>query len=99
MLLEGKRLIKEALLKNLKLEYLLFSRKADIDFFKSTLPSTGAKLYKMPYNEMKLWSSLSTPPGVMGKFCQINVFKLLMILQVFLRYRLLLIFAVQILYL
>lgn len=67
MLLEGKRLIQEALVANCKLEYLLFSRKTDLDSLNTFLPKIGCKLYKMPYKEMQMWSDLSTSPGVMGK--------------------------------
>ncbi|GJQ71587.1 hypothetical protein Trydic_g11290 [Trypoxylus dichotomus] len=68
ILLEGKRLIQEALENNCRLEYLLFSRKSDIEQLKSFLPKSGATLYKMPYREIQLWSSLSTSPGIMGIF-------------------------------
>lgn len=68
MLLEGKRLIQEGLIANCKLEYLLFSRKTDLDSLKEYLPTTGCKLYKMPYKELQMWSDLNTSPGVMGKF-------------------------------
>lgn len=69
MLLEGKRLIKEAILAGCKLQYVLFSRKSDIEDLKEHLPKTGAKLYKMPYREMQAWSELTTTPGIMGRFC------------------------------
>lgn len=73
MLLEGKRLIKEALLAGCKLQYMLFSRKEDVEEVKDYLPKTGAKLYKMPYKEMQAWSELTTTPGVMGKLqCRVR---------------------------
>lgn len=67
MLLEGKRLIREALMSGCKLQYLLFSRKDDIEDLKDCLPKRGAKLYKMPYREMQAWSELTTTPGVIGR--------------------------------
>lgn len=67
ILLEGKRLIKEALLAGCKLQYVLFSKKNDIEDLKEYLPKTGAKLYKLPYKEMQAWSELSTTPGIMGR--------------------------------
>lgn len=67
MLLEGKRLIKEALDANCKLEYLLFSRLKDVEYLRPSLPKIGAQLYKMPYREMQMWSDLTTNPGIMGK--------------------------------
>lgn len=68
ILLEGKRLITEALENNCKLEYLLFSRKSDVDHLKPLLPKSGAILYKMPYREIQLWSGLTTSPGIMGMY-------------------------------
>ncbi|KAF5292010.1 hypothetical protein FQA39_LY14127 [Lamprigera yunnana] len=67
-LLEGKKLIKEALQAKCTLKNLLFSRKVDVDFLKPYLPKTGAKILKMPYREMELWSDLTTTPGIMGIF-------------------------------
>lgn len=66
ILLEGKRLIKDALDAGCKLEYILFSRIDEIEYLRSSLPKLGAKLYKMPYREMQLWSDLTTTPGIMG---------------------------------
>lgn len=67
MLLEGKRLIIDALTAGCKLEYLLFSRKQELEFLKPFLPKTGSKIYKMPYKEMTMWSNLTTSPGIIGK--------------------------------
>lgn len=67
MLLEGKRLIKEALEANCKLEYLLFSRLKDVEYLRPSFPHTGVKLYKMPYKDMQMWSNLTTNPGIMGR--------------------------------
>lgn len=68
MLLEGKRLIKEALVANCKLEYILFSQLKDVEYLKSSMPKMGAKLFKMPYKDLQMWSELVTNPGIMGKF-------------------------------
>lgn len=67
MLLEGKRLIKEALDAKCKLEYIIFSRIKEVEYLRPSLPKLGAKMYKMPYNEMQMWSDLTTNPGIMGK--------------------------------
>lgn len=66
VLLEGKRLIKEALTQNCKLKYLIFSRQNEIEYLKSDLPRSGCKIYKMPYKEIQMWSDLTTSPGIMG---------------------------------
>lgn len=66
VLLEGKRLIKEALINNCKLQYLIFSRSKEIEYIKSYLPKSGSTIFKMPYREMQMWSDLTTCPGIMG---------------------------------
>ncbi|XP_044265741.1 rRNA methyltransferase 3, mitochondrial [Tribolium madens] len=68
ILLEGKRLIKDALQSGCSLKYILFSRKDEIEYLRPYLPKVGAQLYKMPYREMQIWSDLTTNPGVMGLF-------------------------------
>ncbi|KAJ8959964.1 hypothetical protein NQ318_009397 [Aromia moschata] len=68
ILLEGKRLIKDALIAGCKLEYILFSRMQELNYIKPFLPKLGAQLYKMPYREIQMWSDLTTSPGLMGIF-------------------------------
>ncbi|EFA10621.1 RNA methyltransferase-like protein 1 homolog [Tribolium castaneum] len=68
ILLEGKRLIRDALQSGCALKYILFSRKDEIEYLKPFLPKVGAQLYKMPYKEMQMWSDLTTNPGIMGLF-------------------------------
>jgi len=68
MLLEGKMLIKDALQAGCKLDYLLFSRRKEVDYLKPYLPKCGSKFYKMPYKELQEWSDLVTNPGIMGIF-------------------------------
>lgn len=67
ILLEGKRLIKEALDGQCKLEYILFSQLKDVEYLKLSMPQMGAKLYKVPYRDIQMWSNLITNPGIMGK--------------------------------
>lgn len=64
--MEGKRLIKDAIMSGCTLKYILFSRKTDLEFLKPLLPKIGINLYKMPYNEIQMWSDLTTSPGIMG---------------------------------
>ncbi|XP_017780682.1 PREDICTED: rRNA methyltransferase 3, mitochondrial [Nicrophorus vespilloides] len=68
ILLEGKRLIREALETGSKLKYLIFTRPEELDYLKKHLPNSGAQIYKMPYREMQMWSTLTTSPGIMGVF-------------------------------
>lgn len=66
ILLEGNRLIKDAIISGCVLKYILFSRKADLMYIQPFLPKIGINLYKMPYRELQMWSDLSTSPGIMG---------------------------------
>ncbi|XP_065173906.1 rRNA methyltransferase 3, mitochondrial [Atheta coriaria] len=68
VLLEGKRLIRDALISGCTLKYLLFTRKVEVEYLKPNLPKCGAQMYKMPYKEMQMWSDLTTTPGIMGLF-------------------------------
>lgn len=68
MLLEGFRLIKDAIQAGVKPEAIFFSRLSDI------LPlslSKEIKLYKVPYRTIQLWSNLTTSPGIFGKYISI----------------------------
>lgn len=67
VLLEGKRLIKDALISGCKVDYIIFSRMSEVEYLRPFLPKLGTKLYKMPYKEMQIWSDLTTNPGIMGK--------------------------------
>lgn len=66
ILLEGYRLIEDAMKAGLVPEIVIFSRKPDLQ--RLPLPKTGVKLYKIPYQTIQLWSDLTTSPGVMGIF-------------------------------
>lgn len=61
---EGKRVLQEALDNGINPVAIFFSRADDIKSFKF---SENTKLYKMPYNEMKIWSDLTSAPGIIGK--------------------------------
>ncbi|CAH1402174.1 unnamed protein product [Nezara viridula] len=63
MYFEGKLILKEALENGIDPLAVFFSRTDDIKSFKF---SENTKLYKMPYNEMKMWSDLTTPPGIVA---------------------------------
>ncbi|XP_046740898.1 rRNA methyltransferase 3A, mitochondrial [Diprion similis] len=66
ILLEGFRLIEDAIKAGCMPEIIIFSRTADIA--KIPLPKDGVKLYKLPYRTIQLWSDLTTSPGIMGIF-------------------------------
>ncbi|KAL6431321.1 hypothetical protein ACFW04_007171 [Cataglyphis niger] len=65
MLLEGFRLIKDAVEAGIKPKAIFFNRISEI------LPlslSKEVKLYKVPYRTIQLWSNLTTSPGILGIF-------------------------------
>lgn len=66
ILLEGKRLIRDALEAGCIIENLLFSRKSDLEFVRDVLPKKHVQIYKMIYKDMAMWSDLTTCPGIMG---------------------------------
>ena len=65
IILEGRRQIKEGLDAGAILETILFNNPSDIDAL--NIPSE-AKLYKVPYRTIQLWSSLTNSPGLIGIF-------------------------------
>lgn len=71
VLLEGLRLIQDALDAKVKLKTLLFSRLSDMQ--KLSLPEEGFDTYKVPYATLQLWSDLKTTPGIMGKMNMLHV--------------------------
>ena len=65
--LEGTRMIEEALLAGLKLEklFLLKSLK-EVPAKINTLMNDNVEIHKLGQKHMQVWSSVTTPPGVIG---------------------------------
>ena len=63
MLLEGSRLLEDALQAGVKPKVIIFSRLSDV--LKLSLPQE-VELYKIPYRMIQLWSNLTTSPGILG---------------------------------
>nr|XP_016931048.2 rRNA methyltransferase 3, mitochondrial [Drosophila suzukii] len=72
IIVEGRRLIQEALQCGLKMDALLFSQKDQLALVKEEVGraqmETHTKIYKVPQHDLKTWSSLVTPPGLMAIF-------------------------------
>ncbi|KAH9502452.1 rRNA methyltransferase 3, mitochondrial [Bulinus truncatus] len=67
ILLEGSRLIKDALLLGAKIKYLYFCETEVLD----SMPKEylqDATLYKVTFKDMKIWSDTTTPSGILGVF-------------------------------
>lgn len=63
IILEGQRLIKDALKSGAIPNAMIFNDLSDLAALK--LPEE-VKLYKVPYNTIQLWSTLTTSPGLLG---------------------------------
>lgn len=65
IVLEGKRLIKDAIAAGYVPQKVFFSRVKDAADL--NLPNEGVELYKTSYKSISLWSDLTTSPGVLGE--------------------------------
>ncbi|XP_037940031.1 rRNA methyltransferase 3, mitochondrial [Teleopsis dalmanni] len=74
--LEGARLIRDALNCQIPLETLIFSKKEELEKLKTELADAQrnfqTKIYKVAYHDIKIWSTLTTPPGIMAIFNHSN---------------------------
>uniref|UniRef100_A0A1A9X116 RNA 2-O ribose methyltransferase substrate binding domain-containing protein n=1 Tax=Glossina brevipalpis TaxID=37001 RepID=A0A1A9X116_9MUSC len=72
IIIEGRRLILEALECGLHMQTLIFSRRELLAAIKEEVAvsqrSKETKIYKVPQHDLKLWSTLTTPPGVLAIF-------------------------------
>lgn len=67
LLIEGRRLIIDALSTGLNMEYLLFSDIDQLKMIKEHLRG-DTQIVKVPHSDLSFWSNLSTCPGAMGIF-------------------------------
>ncbi|XP_065358877.1 rRNA methyltransferase 3, mitochondrial [Calliphora vicina] len=72
IVIEGRRLILEALYCGLKLNSVIFSQKDQLADIKEKVAAAqkqfSTKIYKVPHHDLKTWSTLTTPPGIMAIF-------------------------------
>ena len=67
LVLEGTRMIKDAISHGFSPSVLVFSREKAV--WQLDLPKdTPVKLYHIPYNNIKMWTDLTTSPGIMAAF-------------------------------
>lgn len=77
IMLEGKRLIKEALIANMEPLLILFSRKKllkGLPFESSYIQPEGTIIHHLNNSHMRTWSSLTTCPGIIGESSHIFKF-------------------------
>ena len=68
ILLEGKRLVREAVLTDQELKSVFFTQFEVLDGLPiQALVNRGVKLYKVKADHMQVWSDTVTPQGLMGK--------------------------------
>ncbi|XP_034480895.1 rRNA methyltransferase 3, mitochondrial [Drosophila innubila] len=72
IIIEGRRLIEEALQCGLRMKSLFFSQKDRLALLREPVAQAqhdhNTKIYKVPQHDLKTWSSLVTPPGLMALF-------------------------------
>ena len=67
ILLEGERLLSDALTAGAKADSIFFSRPELLHRLPLTLQHcSDVKLYQVNYNQIQLWSELTTSPGIVG---------------------------------
>ncbi len=69
IVLEGKRLINDAIDAKIKLKYIYFTLEdhlRDIHNLEEIMATDGTKIMKVLYRDMKIFSSLVTAPGIMA---------------------------------
>ena len=67
IMLEGERLIGDAIKAGITAEALFCSRKELIESLPRQM-SPSTPVYLVNYNKIQLWSELTTSPGIMGNF-------------------------------
>jgi len=72
IMLEGERLIGDAIKAGITAEALFCSRKELIESLPRQM-SPSTPVYLVNYNKIQLWSELTTSPGIMGIFDLVNV--------------------------
>ncbi|XP_042903475.1 rRNA methyltransferase 3, mitochondrial [Parasteatoda tepidariorum] len=68
ILLEGKRLINDAIDAGMELKSIYFSREKDLAEINFRRAAQKVEFFKVLYRTMQMWSDLKTCPGVMGIF-------------------------------
>lgn len=74
LMIEGRRLIIDALQSGVPLEYILFSNREQLLLIKDEILKCPKlpKIIRVPHNDLSFWSVLSTCPGLIGIFHKPN---------------------------
>ncbi|XP_055845875.1 rRNA methyltransferase 3, mitochondrial [Episyrphus balteatus] len=70
IIMEGRRLILEAISSGLKLQTIIFSQKEQLELISDSIGPlrNSIEIYKVPQHDLKIWSTLTTPPGLLAIF-------------------------------
>ncbi|EDV97562.1 rRNA methyltransferase 3, mitochondrial [Drosophila grimshawi] len=72
IIIEGRRLIEEALECGLRMHALFFSQKDQLGLLREPVAQAqqehNTMIYKVPQHDLKTWSALVTPPGLLALF-------------------------------
>lgn len=70
IIMEGRRLILEALESGVKLQTIIFSQKDQLELISDKISHLrkNIEIYKVPQHDLKTWSTLTTPPGLLAIF-------------------------------
>lgn len=71
IMLEGRRLIDDALVAGVQPVMILFTRKdlvKDLPLLDRYITPQKTVLHKIPYHHIQNWSDLTTSPGITGEF-------------------------------
>lgn len=70
LMVEGRRLLLDALDAGLPLKYLLFSRHDQLKLVRDKLAAANAKpeILRVPHHDLSFWSVMTTCPGIIGLF-------------------------------
>ena len=72
IILEGKRLIADALEAGARADTIFFSQVSNVEEISNSLQGSRVNLVKVAYKDIKLWSDLGTPQGIVGEFDKID---------------------------
>lgn len=69
IIIEGRRLIEEAIQAGLKPQAIIFSKKEHLETIKENIPKlSDIQIYRVPQPDLTTWSTLTTCPGLIAIF-------------------------------
>lgn len=72
--MEGRRIIEDALHAGLHSHSVYFSEKDTVRGIQLPKQSSGTKFFKVPYKNLKLWSTVTSCPGITGTILNFEIY-------------------------